>query len=174
MEVIMKSMYLAGGCFWGIQKYLDQFPGIISTTVGYANGNTENPTYEEVKSQKSGHSETVKVVYDESIITLAEILTSFYRVIDPIAINKQGVDEGISYRTGIYYIDTADLKTIQQVTSQVQQQYDIPLTVEIKKLINFYSAEEYHQKYLEKNPQGYCHIDGCFLPIGGEHNDSST
>ena len=96
----MKKIYLAGGCFWGIQKYLDQFKGILETTVGYANGNTEYPRYEDVKAQKTGHTETVEVIYDETVITLKEILTKFYIVIDPTSLNKQGEDEGTSYRTG--------------------------------------------------------------------------
>ena len=109
----MKKIYLAGGCFWGIQKYLDQFNGIQETTVGYANGNTEYPRYEDVKAQKTGHTETVEVIYDESIISLKDILTKFYIVIDPTSLNKQGEDEGTSYRTGIYYVDETDKDIIK-------------------------------------------------------------
>ncbi|MCD7810023.1 MAG: peptide-methionine (S)-S-oxide reductase MsrA, partial [Erysipelotrichaceae bacterium] len=116
----MKVIYLAGGCFWGVQKYLNQFKGVTNTVVGYANGHTVNPTYQEVKSQNSGHSETVKVEYDENIITLEKLLDYFYRVIDPTSLNKQGEDEGISYRTGIYYIDEEDKEVIHKVTSKVQ------------------------------------------------------
>lgn len=159
----MKTIYLAGGCFWGIQKYFDQFTGIVQTIVGYANGNTENPTYQEVKSQKSGHSETVKIDYDASLISLSSILELYFKVIDPISVNKQGEDEGISYRTGIYYTDDQDLAIIKEICQKVQTQFHQPLAVEIEPLDNFYPAEEYHQKYLEKNPNGYCHIDGCFF-----------
>lgn len=159
----MKTIYLAGGCFWGLQKYMDQFDGVISTTVGYANGKTENPTYEDVKSQKSDHSETVEVIYDPSLITLKEILEKYYVVIDPTSLNKQGEDEGRSYRTGIYYTDSSDKGVIEEVTATIQKENTEKVVVEIEPLRNFYPAEEYHQKYLEKNPQGYCHIGGCFF-----------
>ncbi len=159
----MKTIYLAGGCFWGLQKYMDQFDGVIETTVGYANGKTENPTYEDVKSQTSDHSETVEVIYDPSIITLKEILEKYYVVIDPTSLNKQGEDEGRSYRTGIYYTDNADLSVINEVTANIQAENSEKVVVEIETLKGFYPAEEYHQKYLEKNPQGYCHIGGCFF-----------
>ena len=159
----MKTIYLAGGCFWGLQKYMDQFDGVVATSVGYANGKTENPTYEDVKSQQSDHSETVEVIYDPSLMPLKEILEKYYLVIDPTSLNKQGEDEGRSYRTGIYYTDPADLKVIEEVTSAEQKHHDEKIVVEIEPLRNFYDAEEYHQKYLEKNPGGYCHIGGCFF-----------
>jgi len=113
----------------------------------------------------------VQVDYDEAIIPLHTILKYFYQAIDPIAINKQGGDEGISYRTGIYYIENTDLPKINKVTKEVQKQYNKTIVVEIKALENFYPAEEYHQNYLEKNPQGYCHIDGCLLNLGEKNND---
>lgn len=159
----MKKIYLAGGCFWGMQKYMDQFKGIIETTVGYANGKTANPTYEEVKSQVTDHSETVEVIYDENVITLKSILEKYYVVIDPTSLNKQGEDEGRSYRTGIYYTDEEELPVISEVTATIQAKNTEKVVVEIEPLRNFYPAEEYHQKYLEKNPQGYCHIGGCFF-----------
>ncbi len=159
----MKKIYLAGGCFWGMQKYMDQFKGILETCVGYANGKTENPTYEEVKSQVTDHSETVEVVYDENVISLKSILEKYYVVIDPTSLNKQGEDEGRSYRTGIYYTDEAELAVINEVTANIQAENTEKVVVEIEPLRNFYPAEEYHQKYLEKNPQGYCHIGGCFF-----------
>lgn len=161
-----KTIYLAGGCFWGVQKYFDQFKGVTQTTVGYANGHTQHPTYQDVKSQESGHSETVKIDYDNEKITLEKLLDYFYRIIDPTSLNKQGEDEGASYRTGIYYIDDSDLEVIQKVTSKVQESYDQPLVVEILPLDNFYDAEEYHQKYLNKNPTGYCHIPIHMFNLG--------
>lgn len=167
----MKKIYLAGGCFWGIQRYLDQFDGVEETIVGYANGHTENPTYEEVKHEISGHAETVQVIYDENKISLEKLLNYYYLVIDPVSINQQGEDKGISYRTGIYYVDENDLEVILKVTNEIQEKYDKPLAVEIKPLDNFYQAEDYHQKYLEKNPQGYCHIGGCFLHLEDGKND---
>lgn len=161
----MKEIYLAGGCFWGLQKFMDQFDGIIETEVGYANGFVENPKYPDVKAQQTGHAETLYVKYDSSIITLKEIIDYFYMVIDPTSLNKQGEDEGTSYRTGIYYIDENDIEVIQAVTKQQQEKYEAKIVVEIEMLKCYYPAEEYHQKYLEKNPEGYCHIDGCFFHL---------
>ena len=102
----MNTIYLAGGCFWGLQKFFDQFDGVISTEVGYANGPDRAPTYQEVCAD-SGHAETVKVVYDEAKISLSQLLDYYFMVIDPLSVNKQGHDEGIQYRTGIYYMNTA-------------------------------------------------------------------
>lgn len=153
-----KTIYLAGGCFWGVQHYFDQFDGILKTTVGYANGTTENPIYQDVKKGITGHAETLEIHYNDSIISLHEILNLYFDIIDPVSINQQGEDKGISYRTGIYYIDKNDLECIQSKYNQVQEVYSKPLAVEIEKLQNFYSAEEYHQKYLDKNPGAYCHI----------------
>ena len=154
----MKIIYFAGGCFWGVQRFFDQFDGVLETTVGYANGKTANPTYQDVKSQESGHSETVKIVYDESKVSLVELLKYFYMIIDPLSLNKQGEDEGISYRTGIYYTDVKELEVIQSFTTDMQKNYDKLIVVEVLPLEHFYDAEGYHQKYLEKNPTGYCHI----------------
>ena len=152
-----KTIYLAGGCFWGCQKYFDLIPGVVETEVGYANGPTPNPSYEEVK-RDSGHAETVRVAYDPGALPLRELLEAFFRVIDPTSVNRQGEDEGIQYRTGIYYVDGADLDVIRPALAELAARYDAPLAVECKPLENFYPAEEYHQKYLEKNPNGYCHI----------------
>ena len=162
----MKIITLAGGCFWGIQKYYDQFEGITETTVGYANGFVHNPVYPDVKAQKTGHTEVCRIVYNEEIISLKDILNYFYQVIDPTSLNKQGEDEGTSYRTGIYYEDEQDKDVILSVTNEVQKQYDQKIVVEIEPLKCFYPAEEYHQKYLDKNPGGYCHIDKCFFSLG--------
>lgn len=154
----MKTIYFAGGCFWGVQRFFDQFDGVKETTVGYANGKTANPTYQDVKSQKSDHSETVKIVYDESMISLNDLLNYFYMIIDPLSLNKQGEDEGRSYRTGIYYTDINELQIINSFTDEMQKKYNEKIVVEILPLEHFYNGEDYHQKYLEKNPTGYCHI----------------
>ena len=124
----MSVIYLAGGCFWGVQKYFDQFDGIIKTTVGYANGHTENPKYEDVKAEKTGHVETVKIEYDESLRSLNQILDDYYKIIDPTSLNKQGEDEGISYRTGIYYTNESDLEIIQNKTNEIQKKYTMKLS----------------------------------------------
>ena len=153
-----KEIYLAGGCFWGTQHYFDCLPGVVHTEVGYANGRTESPTYEQVKHENTGHAETVKVTYDPEKRFLADLLTQYYKVIDPVSLNRQGGDVGIQYRTGIYYTDPEDRPVIEESLKQLQEQYEKPLAVEALPLSNFYKAEEYHQKYLEKNPGGYCHI----------------
>lgn len=159
----MQIIYLAGGCFWGMQKYLDQFDGVDHTVAGYANGGTENPTYEEVKYQHTGHAETVEVTFDENVLSLTELLDRYFQVIDPLSVNQQGGDIGIQYRTGIYYTDAKMLPEIQSSAEKLAKKVGKPLAVEIKPLENFYPAEENHQKYLEKNPGGYCHIGGCFF-----------
>jgi len=161
----VKTIYFAGGCFWGIQKFFDQFDGIISTTVGYANGEKKNPSYEEVCSD-SGHAETVKVVYDESVMSTMELLRLFFMVIDPTSVNRQGGDTGIQYRTGIYYEDGSLLPEILDIMKEEQEKYDLPIVVEVKTLWNFFTAEEYHQKYLDKNPGGYCHISKALMKMG--------
>lgn len=161
----MKTIYLAGGCFWGTQKFLDQFEGIKQTTVGYANGEKANPTYEEV-CNNSGHAETVKVEYDENIISTTKLLEYYFRTIDPTAVNRQGGDTGIQYRTGIYYEDKSLVSDINDVVKAEQKKYDLPLAVEVAPLESFYDAEEYHQKYLDKNPGGYCHINPKLMKLG--------
>ena len=152
-----KTIYLAGGCFWGCQKYFDLMDGVIETEVGYANGDAENPTYEQVK-HGAGHAETVRVVYDPARLPLRELLERYFQVIDPTAVNHQGEDFGIQYRTGIYYADPADAPTVTAALQDLSRRYDRPLAVENQPLQAFYPAEEYHQKYLEKHPGGYCHI----------------
>ena len=158
LEPMEKTIYLAGGCFWGCQKYFDLIPGVLETQVGYANGPTENPTYEQVKHDHTGHAETVRVKYDPAILPLPALLDKYFQVIDPVAVNHQGEDFGIQYRTGIYYCDPADAPVVSAALATLAEKYDQPLAVENKPLENFYPAEEYHQKYLEKHPDGYCHI----------------
>ena len=154
----LKEIYLAGGCFWGTEKYLSEIPGIVTTDVGYANGNTESPTYQEVCHNNTGHAETVRVFYDPKQIRLEFILSLYYEVINPTSINKQGGDIGTQYRTGIYYVDPEDVSIIRHSISELQKAYDQPIAIEVLPLRNYYPAEEYHQKYLDKNPGGYCHI----------------
>ena len=153
----MKEIYLAGGCFWGVQKYLDQFKGVAETEVGYANGPDHAPSYQEVCAS-SGHAETVRVRYDEDALPLEKLLDFYFRVIDPTSVNRQGGDAGVQYRTGIYYTDAGQLPVIEEVRARVREQVGAPLAVEVLPLGNFFPAEEYHQKYLDKNPNGYCHI----------------
>lgn len=160
----MNRIYLAGGCFWGLQKFFDQFDGVVATEVGYANGPEKAPSYEEV-CQNSGHAETLRIDYDEKVISLEKLLNYYFMVIDPISVNRQGNDIGIQYRTGVFYTDLAQLETIQKVYAQEEGEIGKPLAVVIEPLKNFFSAEEYHQKYLDKNPNGYCHIPSKFLDL---------
>lgn len=153
-----KTIYLAGGCFWGLEKYLSYIQGVLTTEVGYANGKTEYPTYRQVCDEDTGHAETVKVEYDSEQIDLSFILQLFFEVIDPTSLNKQGNDIGTQYRTGIYYTDSNDLIAIQKALEELQEEYQKPIVVEVLPLLNYYPAEEYHQDYLDKNPTGYCHI----------------
>ena len=160
----MKTIYLAGGCFWGMQKFIDQFDGVLATEVGYANGPTEAPSYQDVCAS-SGHAETVRIDYDESRISLTQLLDYYFMVIDPLSVNRQGGDRGIQYRTGIYYTDDDQLPEIEAVYRAQEESAGAKLAVELKQLENFYSAEEYHQKYLDKNPAGYCHIPKQYFDL---------
>lgn len=161
----MSTIYLAGGCFWGTQKFFDQFEGVISTETGYANGPDAAPTYQDV-CRNSGHAETVKIEYDPTVISLTELLNYFFMVIDPLSVNRQGHDVGIQYRTGIYYTDESQLPEIEAVYKEQEEKAGAKLAVEMEPLRNFFKAEEYHQKYLDKNPGGYCHIPGRMLHLG--------
>ncbi len=154
----MKEIYFAGGCFWGTEHYFKQIKGVVETAVGYANGHTSDPTYQEVYTDATGYAETVKVVYDPQLISLELLTDLYFHSIDPLSLNKQGEDTGTRYRTGIYYTDQEDLPILKKVYDQVASQYDTPLAVELEPLRNFYTAEEYHQDYLDKNPTGYCHL----------------
>lgn len=164
-----QEIYLAGGCFWGVQHYLDCLPGVTDTQVGYANGWTANPTYEQVCYDNTGHAETVKVTYCPQSISLPQLLEQFYKIIDPISINRQGGDMGPQYRTGVYYTNPGQLPAIQASLEQLQKRYPQPLAVEAVSLSNFYPAEEYHQKYLEKHPGGYCHIPAAMFQAARQY-----
>lgn len=154
----MKEIYLAGGCFWGTEHYIKQIEGVVTTEVGYANGTTPDPTYEEVYTDSTGYAETVRIAYNEEQVSLATILELYFYSIDPTSLNRQGGDCGTRYRTGIYYTCDDDLPAIETIYNKVATQHTEPLAVEVEPLHNFYPAEEYHQDYLDKNPQGYCHI----------------
>ena len=159
-----KEIYLAGGCFWGTQKFFDQFAGVLETEVGYANGPSENPGYPDVCAG-SGHAETVRIVYDDAVLSLSQLMEYYFLTIDPLSYHRQGMDKGIQYRTGIYYTDAADLPELEAAYAEEQAKYRRKLEVELLPLENFWPAEEYHQKYLDKNPGGYCHIPGRLLNL---------
>ena len=153
----MKEIYLAGGCFWGLEEYFSRINGVIDVVSGYANGNVETTNYQLIHS--TDHAETIHVTYDADKISLRELLLYYFRVIDPLSVNKQGNDVGRQYRTGIYYTDEADSAIIQEVMKEKEEQFGKKLAVETEKLRHFVVAEDYHQDYLKKHPNGYCHID---------------
>ena len=154
-----EEIYLAGGCFWGVEAYMERIYGVYDVTSGYANGTTIDPTYEEVVTGETGHAETVHVTYDSTKVDLATLLLYYFKVVNPTSVNKQGNDVGSQYRTGIYYLDDEDLKVVQAVIDEEQKKYAKPFVVEVLPLDNYTLAEDYHQDYLANNPNGYCHID---------------
>ena len=157
--VDLHTLYLAGGCFWGLEAYLKRLPGVRGTVVGYANGSTENPSYHDVCRWNTGHAETVAVTYDPHILPTDMLLDAFFETIDPTSIDGQGNDRGTQYRTGIYWTDSADPSAIEASLLRQQARYTSPIVTEVEPLDGFCPAEEYHQDYLGKNPGGYCHIN---------------
>ena len=155
-----QDIYFAGGCFWGMEKYFKLIKGVEETEVGYANGNTENPTYEQVYTDTTGYAECVHVRFDTEVTTVRRLTEMFFKAIDPTSVNQQGEDKGTRYRTGVYYVDPEKqgvgsvLKRIFEEQSRIHGK----LAVELMPLKNFVRAEDYHQDYLDKNPDGYCHL----------------
>lgn len=158
-ETNLKDIYLAGGCFWGVEAYMERVYGVYEVTSGYANGTTENPTYEDVITGETGHAETVHVQYDPERTDLTTILDHFFTIIDPTSLNKQGNDRGTQYRSGVFYTDPAEQAVIEKVVREQQKRYDDKIVTEVELLTSYTLAEKYHQDYLEKNPNGYCHVE---------------
>jgi methionine-S-sulfoxide reductase len=155
---------LGAGCFWGVQAYFDQVPGVIKTTVGYSGGHVANPTYEMVCSHTTGHAEVTEIEFDPVKISYEDILCQFFRMHDPTQLNRQGPDVGDSYRTVIFYFDDAQREAAEKVKAEQQAKFDKPIVTEIAKAGPFYKAEEYHQKFFEKTGRGACHIPYAPLP----------
>ena len=170
----MKEIYLAGGCFWGTEHFLKQIEGVEVTQVGYANGNIANPTYQQVCTGTTNFAETVKVQYDPDKADLPFLIDLYFKTIDPTSLNRQGNDRGTQYRTGIYYTDVVDLPVIRETVNRLAANYTRPLEVEIEPLKNFYPAEEYRQDYLDKNPNGYCHINPALFEMARKANAPKT
>ncbi len=160
-----REIYFAAGCFWGAEKYFKLVKGVVETQVGYANGRTQRPTYQEVYTDLTGHAETVRVVYEPDVVSLRFLVELFFKAIDPTSLNRQGEDEGTRYRTGVYYTNSEEIATIQAVFKDVQATLEQPLQVELLPLQCFYNAEEYHQDYLDKNPTGYCHLSPALFAL---------
>ena len=168
-----KTIYLAAGCFWGAQHYLRQINGVVSTAAGFANGDMDNyfePTYEQVYTDQTGYAETVRVEYDPEVLPLAKLLKLYFLCIDPTSENQQGEDHGTRYRTGIYYVEVEDYPTIMDIYHEVQHGYSSPLAVEVEPLRVFQPAEGYHQDYLIKHPDGYCHLPTALFEVAREAN----
>ena len=166
-----KTIYFAGGCFWGTEHYLRQLDGVLETVAGYANGNVPDPSYEDVYTDTTGYAECVKLTYDSEIISLTTLCRLFFRSIDPLLINRQGNDIGTRYRTGVYWTDPQDEQDIEMVFNEIQAVSSGPLAVEKKPVECFYPAEEYHQDYLVKNPDGYCHLSPLTLKAARQYTD---
>lgn len=167
-----KTIFLAGGCFWGTQHYLKQINGILETQTGFANGNLEcqHPTYEQVYTDRTGYAETVRVVFDPEVLPLRKLVELYFLCIEPTSVNRQGEDEGTRYRTGIYYLEPEDRLTIMDVYREVQHGYSSPLAVEVEPLETFEPAAEYHQNYLDKHPDGYCHLPEALFEMAQQAN----
>ncbi|MBO1265282.1 peptide-methionine (S)-S-oxide reductase MsrA [Proteiniclasticum sp. SCR006] len=171
-EEDVETIYLAGGCFWGVEEYFQRIDGVVDAVSGYANGHTENPTYEDVISKDTGFAETVEVKYDPSKIDLTDLLLYYLKVVDPISVDRQGNDIGNQYRSGIYYVDDNQIEVIEKVLALEQKKYDEEFAIEVTSMKNFYVAEDYHQDYLQKNVNGYCHIDLYEAETGVERDPS--
>ena len=165
-----KTIYFAGGCFWGTEHYFKMIKGVVGTTVGYANSIMENPSYKDVCSGDTLAAETVKVDYDPNLVSLEFLTRMFFHAIDPTSLNRQGNDIGTQYRTGIYYTDNEDLAEIYKVFEEQRSTTEGEIVVEVKALQNFYAAEDYHQDYLDKNPDGYCHLPFTLFEFAKEAN----
>lgn len=170
---MIKDLYLAAGCFWGAEHFFKQINGVTFTQVGFANGNSPNPTYKEVYTDTTGYAETVHLQYDPLKVSLSFLLQMYFKAIDPTSLNKQGEDQGTRYRTGIYYVDPYDLPFINLAMAEEAKKYGLPLCVEVMPLQNFYSAEEYHQDYLVKNPDGYCHLPVALFEYAHNNHDTA-
>ncbi len=154
----MSKAIFAAGCFWGVQTYFDQVPGVTSTVVGYTGGHTENPTYEQVCTHTTGHAEAIEIVFDPEKVTYETLVRQFFRMHDPTQMNRQGPDIGDSYRSAIFYFDNEQKQTAERVMHDCQSDFDNPIVTQVTPVGPFYPAEEYHQKFTEKTGQGACHI----------------
>lgn len=154
----MERAVFAAGCFWGVQFYFDQVPGVAKTSVGYTGGHTENPTYEQVCEHTTGHAEALLVEFDSSKVIYETLCRQFFHMHDPTQLNRQGPDIGDSYRSAIFYFNDAQHATAQKVLDEVAPNFGQPIVTELAKASTFYPAEEYHQKYAERTGRGMCHI----------------
>ena len=169
-----KTIYLAGGCFWGTERLFSLVPGVISTTAGYANSIVPDPSYQLVCTGTTNAAETVKVEYDADKVGLSDLISLYFRSIDPLSLNRQGGDIGTQYRTGIYYSDERDAPVVEAMLATLQRRHKEPIAIEYGPIQNFYPAEDYHQDYLVKNPGGYCHVDPSLFKVARELKSTNT
>lgn len=154
----MQKALFAAGCFWGVQNYFDQVPGVIKTTAGYTGGHTENPTYEQVCSHNTGHAEAVLIEFDPKTVSYEMLCQHFFRMHDPTQLNRQGWDVGDNYRSAIFYFDKEQLETAEQVKHEYEPKFSKTIVTEFAPAGPFYEAEAYHQKYAERTGHGTCSI----------------
>lgn len=159
----MEQVIFAAGCFWGVQYYFDQVPGVTSTTVGYTGGTLENPTYEDVCYRSTGHAEAVLVEFDAGKVSYETLLKQFFRMHDPTQLNRQGPDVGDQYRSAIFYVTDEQKEVAEKVIAELQPKFESPIVTEVTMAGPFYRAEEYHQKYTEKTGRGACHV--AYAPV---------
>lgn len=155
----MRKIWLAGGCFWGVEAYFLQLKGVLDTQVGYGQGTIDQPTYQQVCSGTTGYTEVCEITYDEKHLPLPKLLEHFFRIIDPTTLNRQGPDRGNQYRSGVYYSSDDEKEIIVNFINEMQPHYMDPIVVEVEPMKSFFPAEDYHQRYLEKTPGGYCHVN---------------
>lgn len=159
----MEQAIFAAGCFWGVQYYFDQVPGVTGTTVGYTGGTTEDPTYEDVISHTTGHAEAVLLEFDDREVSFETLVRQFFRMHDPTQLNRQGADVGDNYRSAIFYVTDDQKEIAEKVIAELQPKFDNKIVTEVTMAGPFYRAEEYHQKFTEKTGRGACHVD--YAPI---------
>lgn len=154
----MQKAIFAAGCFWGVQFYFDQVPGVTKSVVGYTGGHTENPSYEAVCTHTTGHAEAVLLDFDPKQVNYETLCRQFFRMHDPTQLNRQGPDIGDSYRSAIFYFNDEQRQIAEQVKHESEPKFDKPIVTQIVPAAKFYLAEDYHQKYTERTGQGMCHI----------------
>lgn len=159
----MERAMFAAGCFWGVQYYFDQVPGVIRTIVGYTGGHTQDPTYEQVCTHTTGHAEATLIEFDPAKVSYETLVKQFFRMHDPTQLNRQGPDIGDSYRSAIFYFDDTQKARAEQIKIAIKSQFENPIVTEITKASEFYPAEDYHQKYTERTGRGFCHVE--YAPI---------
>ena len=170
----MKEIFFAGGCFWGTEHFFSKVYGVTQTEAGYADSRVPDPSYRQVYTGKTGAAETVKVTYDPDSVSLPFLIDLYLKTVDPTSVNRQGNDTGTQYRTGIYYTDLSDRDIISGRIDRLERELGRRVAIEVKELENFYPAEDYHQKYLYKNPGGYCHINPSLFREAAEARDPSV